>query len=547
MSNYPKTGDAGGSGRVASGLRFAFLNSGPSGKSTPGLRWKVTLPQTGEIPSWGIWYEIFYDVYLKNATGGWNYEFRYFYREVKWSTPGPQAPAGTNGWGAVGNPREIPPPFGPPTASQVIPQGTKISGLNYSLPYALPLRGTSVPLGPSTAVTPTGFKWSGSGGGTSAGTPWNGPGARPPFPTKNPFGYTGSDGGAGSGSDGTGSGTGDTGGGASEPADDDPYNNPGPKIPGFTPGGKGRKTQFNPPPIRTITGAYVPVVYDWEGNRVSVDETESSTRQSLLGYGSYASRVGNKGRILQWIQFENEWRADAGNITDPDGNVTDTWDNTTPIVPNGIRYGFRFMYNPSEVQFQMSPVPGLDPGVIISGIGRSFPMGDEDGGSIQLTTYLNRIEDMAFIRKSGESYSLTTGVNPYGDKKLSPFQMKGIATRGTGIDLEFLFRTTLGRPFPTRTRGITADIGLILGLPLLLQLGGGMSYTGRLTSLSYSHMYFTSDMVPTFTQVSMSFTRFPDATSFNKTPNPGDGGSGKNKPGKKPKPSEYGPPGARNP
>lgn len=529
MSNYPKTGDAKGSGEVATGLRMPEV-TGPVGKRTEGFRFRTS---AGPGDPDGIWYEIFYDVYLKSAGGSFQYEFRYFYRQVKWATPGGAAPRGTNGWGAIGPARELAPPSAPPPPSS-IPAGTRLSGLNYTLSISLPLRGSSRPL-TQTPVSPTDpvFGWRGTGAGTSQGTPRVGDGAGSPsgpFPTRNPFGYS-----VPANQDRESGSTGEVGSETSEPGDatdDDPYNNPGPPIPGFTKGGQGRKTEWNPPPIRTITGAYIPVVYDWEGNSVRVDETESETRQSLLGYGSYASRVANKGRIIQWIQFENEWRATAGSVTNEKGEVTDTWDEATPIVPNKKRYGFRFTYNPSEVQFQMSPVPGLDPGVIISGIGRSFPMGDEDGGSISLTTYLNRIEDMAFIRKSGDGFALTSGVNPYGDKKLSPFQLQGIATRGTGIDLEFLFRTTLGRPFPT-PRGMTADIGLILGLPLLLQLGGGMSYTGRLTGLSYTHMYFTADMVPTFTQVSMTFTRFPDATSFNEVPNPGDGGNGKNKPGTK--------------
>lgn len=529
MSSYPRIGDNKGSGEVATGMRLDLSTGG-----RPGFRF--TLGGSGAVPS--SYYEVFYDVYLKNASGGFNYEFRYWYRQVKEeSPPGGVAPGVPKRWVPVPNSqsREIPVPQGPGVS--VI---TSIPSLGVSLPN-LPLRGTTRPT-TSVTWTPQQFNWKGSGSGTSAGTPFPGPGGGNPFPTRNPFGYTkpgdedpGSGGGSNDGGGGDGSG-GET--------DDDPYNNPGPPIPGFD---KTRKTQWNPPPIRTITGAYVPVVYDWEGNEVRVDETESRTRQSLLGYGTYAARVRKKAQIVQWIQIEDEWRATAGSATDKDGNTTDTWDDRTPIVPNGIRYGFRFTYNPAEIQFQMSPVPGLDPGVIISGLGRSFPMGDEDGGSIQLTTYLNRIEDMAFITSTDGGYRMTTGINPYGDKGLTEAQQKGIYTRGTGFDLEYLFRTTLGRPFPTKTRGITADIGLILGLPLLLNLGGRMSYTGRLTGLSYTHMYFTADMVPTFTAVSMSFTRFPDATRFNATPNPGDGGSGKNKPGKNNRPSEYGPPGARNP
>lgn len=523
---WPIPGSNGGTGRLSSGKRITGVSTGQK----PGLR--LTIGAGGS----GTTIEVFYDVYLRSVTAGptFNYTYRYWYREVV-----EQGLASNRTWvvKSESKPRLI-------TSS-----GSSLTTvLGQSLPVALPFESFRRPGEPNGLIVyPTGFGWKGDGQGTKVGTAYVDPAGNAPFQGPNPFGAQpdnpppqrpdeDNDGDGTPNSEENGAGAGDS----------DPGNNPGPPIPGFD---KKRKTEWNPPPVNTITGAYIPVVYDWEGNEVRVDETEAATRQSLLGYGSYASRVAKKGRIVQWIQIESEWRATAGSATDKDGNTVDTWDSATPLVPTGVRYGFRFTYNPSEIQFQMNPIVGLDPGVIISGLGRSFPMGDEDGGSIQLTTYLNRIEDMAFIKKSGNGFDLTSGVNPYGNKKLTPYYLKGIATRGTGFDLEYLFRTSLGRAFPTKTRGVTADIGLILGLPLLLNLGGGMSYTGRLTGLSYTHMYFTADMVPTYTAVSMSFTRFPDATSFNRNPNPGDGGNGKNKPGKKPgsKPSEYGPPGARNP
>lgn len=479
----------------------------------------------------GTTYEIFYDAYLRRYEGDdtFRYTYRYWYREVQENVGTPTAPSTKPRWTA--KPKSVPRLL--PVSGQAV---TTVLGI--TLPQPLLFESTKRPGAVSTASTPSpapaSLGWRGSGQGTKYGSAYTDPAGNAPFQGSNPFGWKPDNPSTqrpGEDNDNDGVPNSEENGAGTETGDDDPYNNPGPPIPGFTTN-KGRKTQWNPPPIRTITGAYVPVVYDWEGNEVRVDETESRTRQSLLGYGTYAARVRRKAQIVQWIQIENEWRATAGQATDKKGKVTDTWDDTTPLVPNGIRYGFRFTYNPSEVQFQMSPVPGLDPGVIISGLGRSFPMGDEDGGSIQLTTYLNRIEDMAFITSTSGGYRMTTGINPYGDRGLTEAQQKGIYTRGTGFDLEYLFRTTLGRPFPTKTRGITADIGLILGLPLLLNLGGRMSYTGRLTGLSYTHMYFTADMVPTFTAVSMSFTRFPDATRFNATPNPGDGGNGKNKPGK---------------
>lgn len=519
--SYPRTGDNKGSGEVATGRRLDLSTFG-----SPGFRF--TLGGSGAVPS--SYYEVFYDVYLKNASGGFNYEFRYWYRQVKEeSPPGGVAPGVPKRWVPLPSApsREIPIPQGPGVSVL-----TSIPGLGVSLP-SLPLQGTTRPT-TSVTWTPEQFGWKGSGSGTSTGTPFVGPGGGTPFPTRNPFGYKKSDNNGNNPGGGTEPGDTDSGGSA----DDDPFSEPGPPIPGFD---RTRVTRMNPPPVITATGAYVPVVYDWEGNAVQSTLTEPDTRQSLLGYGSYSARLRRKATLIQYIRFEDEWRVgQGGQAVDEKGKVVDTWSTGDPLVPTGVRYGFRFMYNPSEIQFQMTPIEGIDPGVIISGLGRSYPMGDEGGGSINLTTYLNRIEDMAFLQRYPGGLWDYAGVNPYGDRQLSGMHKAGIAERGTGYDLEYLFRTTLGKPYVTQNRGVTADIGLILGLPLLLRLGGGMVYPGRLTGLSYTHLYFTSEMVPTFTQVSMSFTRFPDAKTFNPNPNPGGKGNNNNS-----RPGEYGPPGAR--
>jgi hypothetical protein len=95
----------------------------------------------------------------------------------------------------------------------------------------------------------------------------------------------------------------------------------------------------------------------------------------------------------------------------------------------------------------------------------------------------------------------------------------GILDRGTGYDLEYLFRTALGRPWVTQLRGTTADLGVVVGLPMMLNLGGGMKYSGRLTGLTYTHRYFTQDMVPMFTDVQITFTRMPDSVQFSQSGN----------------------------
>ncbi len=509
MSSYPKTGDAGGSGRVATGVRIGFASSGPTGKVAPGLRLQVTLPQTGTIPSWGIWYEIFYDVYLKDAAGGWQYEFRYFYREVRWSSPGPMAPPGTNGWGAVGDAREIPTPAGPPTPTQSIPAGTKIPALGVSLPRALPIRGSGYPVGtsPNGGVSPQDFGWTGVGGGTGSGTPGRGPGGATPFPTTNPFGYDNNPS-TGGGAQTTPDGTSTT---DDETTEED-------KDVGFSPPKK-RKLRTNPPLISTATGAYVGVSVDG-----AFDPTEPTSRNDILGSGTIWQRRMRKGLIRQYIINENEWKitGGTGSVTtqyDKKGKPkkTDSWDADASVLDPKIEYGFRFHYNPSEIGFGTMPVEGLDPALLLSGKDKAYPVAAE-GASVSFNLYLNRIEDMSLLKKTG-SNTVKSWRSLYAGRELPQEDLQGILKRGTGYDLEFLFRTALGRPWVTQLRGATADLGVVVGLPMMLSLGGGMRYTGRLTGLQYTHNSFTQDMVPMFTSVSITFTRMPDSVQYSQSGN----------------------------
>jgi hypothetical protein len=54
---------------------------------------------------------------------------------------------------------------------------------------------------------------------------------------------------------------------------------------------------------------------------------------------------------------------------------------------------------------------------------------------------------------------------------------------------------------------------------MMLNLRGGMRYTGRLTGLQYTHNAFTQDMVPMFTTVSITFTRMPDSVQYSQSGN----------------------------
>lgn len=278
-------------------------------------------------------------------------------------------------------------------------------------------------------------------------------------------------------------------------------------------------TRWNPPLIATATGAYVPV--DLGGG--SLDLSEPNTRDIILGSGAVNDRIRRKGYLRQYIVSAEDFRVNTEketNVESPD------WDNNQAIIDldKPWVYGFRFHYNPEQVSMGTLPINNIDPAFIISGKESAFPAAAE-GAQVSFPLYLNRIEDVSLMQQKGyQAFGQQLYKRGYSkkDRKLLDANkrlywrqdLEGIRDRGTGYDLEFLYRCAMGRPFPTALRGDTADLGIILGLPMQLKLSRYLNYVGRLTQLSYNHVMFSENMVPMFTVVNITFTRIPDAQQF---------------------------------
>jgi hypothetical protein len=298
-----------------------------------------------------------------------------------------------------------------------------------------------------------------------------------------------------------------------------------PKIPGWN---KKRVTLWNPPLIQYATGAYVPLDLrpDAAGG---IDRTAPGTRNELLGSGGYATRIARKGYIRQYLRHANDWRAEVPSEVDTDAEGAIDWTNSDALVEPGKRYGFRFHYNPSSIEFGIESRSDVNPAIVMSMPTRVMPITNGDGGNtVSVRLFLNRIEDYSLIRYNSKSKKFVLlDESMYGGKKLSQEDMKGIVERGTMWDMEYFFRSCIGRPFKSEFRGTTADFGFIFGVPLELKLGQTMRYYGRITGASYAHTSFTQNMVPLFTELSFTYVRYPDGTAF--TGNPSDKGGGKNK------------------
>lgn len=503
---WPEPRSAGnGNGLVASGQRVMSITT----YDRPGLR-VVGAGGTSGVPP--TYYELFFDVYLMSVSGSgsstqFSYKYNYYYRIVE------KKAASNRGaqyaWVPKGS--DFPnPSFG----------GGEVTGFPSNNPvdvsqYRLRVDDTLAPGDGLNAQnpTPSDFGWTGTGQGTTRGKPgkgpagaadanfWNGDPSEPSTPQP------------GSGEPSAGEPVNEE--GQRDDSSLPPYNN---TVPGWSDPEK-RRTVWNPPPAKPVTGAYVPVVYsDSSRGRWEIDTSPPPTRENVLGSGLYVARKNRKGFIAQHLMHEHEWaiqQRDTSGQTQregtPEGYQTDVASDA--IIESNLRYGFRFHYNPVTIDMGVTEETDIDPAVVVSGLGMSYPM-DSPGSSVNFQLYLNRIEDMNLIQASGKGYRHLPNTYGPGNQTLTQAHMKGIKTRGTNYDLEFLFLAALGRPVDTWSRGQTADIGIIFGVPLFLNLGGPMKFVGRLSGLRYTHQYFTSEMVPTLTTVDISFIRMPDVVGF---------------------------------
>jgi hypothetical protein len=309
---------------------------------------------------------------------------------------------------------------------------------------------------------------------------------------------------------------------------------------GYTPPDP-RYIQFNPPISRINSGAYT-LTRDRrnEAGNTSVNQgfsrDNTTGRNVILGPDSFPYRNLLKGVLYQ----------DANTSHTTDG--TSAWDAPPDSPYEGFkvlgnaRYGFRFHYNPSLIDFSVNAdVTTIDPGLILSGATRAMPIAPASLPTINFSLVINRIEDISALSEG--SYARNDMKYYYG-RELTQEEIDGIIRRGTGYDMEFLFRAMLGRPYQTELRGETADIGIVFGLPLILDFSPrhnikqgvartvtngvgtpttlpldelrfndqhGQRYWGRVIGISYTHREFNRNMVPMFTEVSVSFARFPDA------------------------------------
>jgi len=271
---------------------------------------------------------------------------------------------------------------------------------------------------------------------------------------------------------------------------------------------------------------------DWQDT--ADDENLQSDGNGTQEYASLPSDIGSlnlAGIVMNplgaWESVKRLATGDYVSATDPSPSSTPDKLTINTLFPNNQKFGFRFMYNPPSLSFSVGVFQNVNSSYILTNPDSALPI-SSSGSTISVEIDISRVDDMSIAMWAAEQAATDSQLlnKLYGSGAanlpsslpdssrvstgVTLEDLNEIRTKGTMYDLDFLFRTTLGRQWETVYRGTTADIGIMFSQPLMLYLSKAMVYRVRLTGVNYTHMIFTPDMIPTYTKVSLSFQRIPD-------------------------------------
>lgn len=215
-----------------------------------------------------------------------------------------------------------------------------------------------------------------------------------------------------------------------------------------------------------------------------------------------------RGRIWYWAGAENLTTETSSTTSSTPQNVIDT------------KWGFQFLWNPQSINTNVSRNMDITPSAadklrVVAGV---FP-GQE---TVDLQLIIDRTNDFACIRASQAENlgdyvryynSLYPGADTSQDMKQ---QIINLMAQGTMADLEYLFKAINGSgtgnlEWTNLLGKRTANVGYLAPTLLGIQLGptlNNLSYVGWASNVGINHTFFTENMIPIRTEVSISIQCF---------------------------------------
>lgn len=290
-----------------------------------------------------------------------------------------------------------------------------------------------------------------------------------------------------------------------------------------------RLVRFNPPlPLLRRTSP------DWSftGDKIA-PVAEDLVRDPSLTPGEWPSFDTSqhlRGYIVRDYSFS----------TDADGNPVSSDD---PFVgPEGKKYGFGFLFNPTKYGESWAAPNDQDPVILAKDAASGNTAFTGGNVGLQLDLFLSRIDDMrvltaknwkdyysrSFSRAWGEDPALTAV--PQGiaapessnmrwlmDDLITEEDRANILRLGTLWDLEFLFRVANGKPQKIWRAAdywdkTSADFGMLLPQMVQVRMGVRM-IRGIIEGVDAYHTMFTKSGAPILTNLTVKISRIIDAGS----------------------------------
>jgi len=288
-----------------------------------------------------------------------------------------------------------------------------------------------------------------------------------------------------------------------------------------------KKNASQQPIHQNTVGAPPPLKGDPQPYKYNAPMTSSS----YLKFGPQVLSAKNDKLITNpgnWTNAKSAWKPDlSGAFSGAKGTIQMSQDLASDISANthgtgknpatGLKndttpYGFKFLYNPTSVGMTWGIVESFSPQFEQSGQDIATAVGNGLlASTVTFSLILNRIEDMQHIKDSTGNF-LTENTSPY-PTTVDSAERGLIYDRGTMYDLEYLFRATGGynsQYISSVGNMTTADKGWLMPMPVELHLGANLRYLVRVSTLDINHVIFNERMVPLFTTVNMTCTRYYD-------------------------------------
>ena len=299
-------------------------------------------------------------------------------------------------------------------------------------------------------------------------------------------------------------------------------------------------------PVTKNVGVSQPTAnYKWNlpPHKWSLPVRPTTMDPEFVGANNYDSFHGlRRGRIWFWAGVRDTAELTAEGLRKLNNGPAAEGSSDTPNTQVDNDYAFQFLWNPTTISTSVVRNMEITPNQAdtLKVVAGAFP-GQE---TVSLNIMLDRVNDFACIKASGQLLGLNYGVknpddpnlftsiqgdrindytafssyytgNGYPVQSANPTiaeKIQNLMDQGTMADLEYLFKAINGGyPWKNLLGKKTANIGFLMPTLMGIQLGptlDSLNYVGWVTNIGINHTDFTENMIPIRTTVSLSIECF---------------------------------------